>query len=135
MQVESLRRALPGQLTVQQLDRALEAYLLWLFGYVLFTTGAGDTVSARWIHVAREIADAQNPQDVRDRSWGSAVLAATFRGLCTACFKAEGRPTLMGCPLLLQLWCFEVIEPYCLLIADVLWSVLTFIFVVCSGSR
>jgi len=111
MQVESLRRALPGQLTVQQLDRALEAYLLWLFGYVLFTTGAGDTVSARWIHVAREIADAQNPQDVRDRSWGSAVLAATFRGLCTACFKAEGRPTLMGCPLLLQLWCFEVVQP------------------------
>ena len=120
MQVGRLTLVNNGQLTVQQLDRALEAYLLWLFGYVLFTTGAGDTVSARWIDVAREIADAQNPADVRDRSWGSAVLAATFRGLCTVCFKAEGRPTLMGCPLLLQLWCFEVLQVLCFLIVYLL---------------
>ena len=102
MQVEKLIRANHGELTVQQLDRALEAYLLWLFGSVLFTTGAGDTVNARWIEIAREITDAQNPQDVRPRSWGLAVLATTFRGLCTVCYKAEGRQTLMGCPLLLQ---------------------------------
>ena len=109
MQVDRFRRANNGELTVKQLDRALEAYLLWLFGYVLFTIGTGDTVNAQWIAMARKIADAQNPQDVTDRSWGSAMLAATFRGLCTVCYKAEGRPTLMGCPLLLQLWCFKVI--------------------------
>ena len=61
MQVERLRRANNDELTVQQLDIALEAYLLWLFGYVLFTTEAGDTVNARWIAIAREIADTQNP--------------------------------------------------------------------------
>jgi hypothetical protein len=102
-----LTRANGGALTVQQMDRALEAYHLWLFGQVLFTTPHGDTIDARWIAVAQEITDAQNPGQVTPRSWGSAVLAYTFRALSTTCFKAEGRPTLTGCPLLLQLWCYE----------------------------
>ena len=85
----------------------MEAYLLWLFGQVLFTTPYGDTIDVRWIAVAREITDAQHPGEVTPRSWGSAVLAHTFRALSTACFKAGGQPTLTGCPLLLQLWCYE----------------------------
>ena len=107
MQLEVVTRANGGALTWQQTDRALEAYLLWLFGRVLFTTPHGDTIDARWIAVAREITDAQHPGEVTPRSWGSAVLAHTVRALSTACFKAEGRPTLTGCPLLLQLWCYE----------------------------
>jgi hypothetical protein len=106
-ELEVLARANGGALTLQQTDRALEAYLLWLFGRVLFTTPHGDTIDARWIALAREIADAQNPGQVAPRSWGSAVLAHTFRALSTACYKVEGRPTLSGCPLLLQLWCYE----------------------------
>ena len=107
MQLEVLAMANGGALTVQQTDRALEAYLLWLFGRVLFTTPHGDTIDARWIALAREITDAQNPGQVAPRSWGSAVLGHTFRALSTVCYKAEGRPTLSGCPLLLQLWCYE----------------------------
>jgi hypothetical protein len=96
-------------LTVEQKNRALEAYLLWLFGQVLFTTGHGDTVDARWIPVAREIADATRRTDVTPRSWGFAVLAYTYHALNSACLKpvAGGRPTLSGCPLLLQLWSYE----------------------------
>ena len=107
MQLRTLWELWAGQLTVAQLHRALEAYLLWLFGQVLFTTGAGDTVDARWISIAREIADAQNAGEVTSRSWGSAVLACTFRGLSRTCVMSQGKPNLMGCPLLLQLWCFE----------------------------
>jgi hypothetical protein len=107
MQLENLRELNGGALTVQQRHRALEAYLLWLFGWVLFTSSHGETVDARWIAVAREITDARNRDEVTPRSWGSAVLASTFRALSTACYKAGGHPCLSGCPLLLQLWCYE----------------------------
>ena len=40
-------------------------------------------------------------------SWGSAVLAATYCGLCDACQKSEENAVLTGCPLLLQLWSYE----------------------------
>jgi hypothetical protein len=101
VQLGRLRELNGGALTVQQRDRALEAYLLWLFGWVLFTTPHGETVDARWIAVAREITDARNPAEVTPRSWGSAVLAYTFRALSTACYKSVGQPSLTGCPLLL----------------------------------
>ena len=110
MQLEALRRANGVALTMQQVNRALEAYLIWLFGGVLFTTPHGDTIDARWIAVAREIADAHTPADVTLRSWGSAMLAYTFHALSTVCFKREGRPTLKGYPLLLQLRCYERLQ-------------------------
>jgi hypothetical protein len=38
-------------------------------------------------------------------SWGSAVLAATYRGLCSAVMRPMSREAiLLGCPLLLQMW-------------------------------
>ncbi|RLM99245.1 transposon protein, putative, Mutator sub-class [Panicum miliaceum] len=40
-----------------QLARHLKAYLLWLFGWVIFTSSHGETVAARWIPYARAIAD------------------------------------------------------------------------------
>ena len=40
-------------------------------------------------------------------SWGSAVLAATYHGLCQGCTKSEENGVLTGCPLLLQLWSYE----------------------------
>ena len=36
-------------------------------------------------------------------SWGEAVLAATYRGLCDGCMKTHGNDILAGCPILLQL--------------------------------
>jgi hypothetical protein len=41
-------------------------------------------------------------------SWGSAVLAATYRGLCSAVTRLTSREViLLGCPLLLQMWIRE----------------------------
>ena len=72
--------------------RSLEAYLLWLFGYIL-------------LPYAREIADGD--EDVPPYSWGEAVLAATYRELCDGCTKTHENAILAGCPLLLQLWSYE----------------------------
>nr|CAE04262.3 OSJNBa0089N06.23 [Oryza sativa Japonica Group] len=86
--------------------RSLEAYLLLLFGWVMFTSTHGHAVDFRLVHYARFIADAQ-PQDVPQWSWGSAVLAATYRALCEACTKTDAGAIIAGCPMLLQLWAAE----------------------------
>jgi hypothetical protein len=56
------------------------------------------------IPLAQRIADApleQMPQII----WGSAVLAATYRGLCSVVTRPTSREAmLLGCPLLLQMW-------------------------------
>src|SRR5438128_4585459 len=87
-------------------SRSLEAYLLWLFGAMMFCNTHGDSVDKVLMVYAREIADA--PEDeVPTWSWGSAVLAATYRGLCDTCSKNKPDAILSGCPLLLQLWAYE----------------------------
>jgi hypothetical protein len=41
-------------------------------------------------------------------SCGSAVLAATYKGLCSALTRPASREAiLLGCPLLLQMWIHE----------------------------
>ena len=87
-------------------SRHLEAYLLWLFGWVMFTSGQGHLVTRTLVPYARSIADA-HAEDVPQFSWASAVLAATYRALCDACMKKEALATFAGCPLLLQLWSYE----------------------------
>ena len=85
--------------------RSLEAYLLWLFGYIMFNNTHGNSVDRILLPYAREIADAED--DLPPYSWGSAVLAATYRGLYDGCSKTDGEPIFSGCPLLLQLWSYE----------------------------
>jgi Plant mobile domain len=87
-------------------SRSLEAYLLWLLGCVLLCNSKHGQVDPILLHYAREIADAEENQ-VPVWSWGSAVLAATYRGLCDASVSTRPNPTLKGCPLLLQLWAYE----------------------------
>ena len=65
--------------------RSLEAYLLWLFGYIMFNNTHNNSVDRILLPYAREIADGD--EDVPHYNWGEAVLA--------------------GCPLLLQLWSYE----------------------------
>ena len=86
--------------------RSLEAYLLWLFGYIMFNNGHGNAVDKILIPYAQEIVDSEEDA-VPTWSWGSAVLAATYRGLCEACVKDEPTAILQGCPLLLQLWAYK----------------------------
>src|SRR5438552_3474370 len=99
MQVEMMA----AEPTAELVARHLEAYLLWLFGLVMFTTSHGDT-DARWILYVRAIADGE---EVAPVSWGSTVLCATYRGLCEACTRTRGHSNLTGMPILLQLWSFE----------------------------
>ena len=55
--------------TEYQVARHLEAYLLWLFGWVKFTSSHGNTMDACWIAYARAIADVA-VIDVPQVSWG-----------------------------------------------------------------
>jgi hypothetical protein len=66
--------------------RHLEAYLLWLFGWVLFTSSHHDTVDRHFVHYTTQIAYAPL-EAIPQYSWGSAVLAATYRALCDACTR------------------------------------------------
>ena len=75
------------QLTGPQITICLEAYILWLFGKVMFTDNHVDTISARFITIAQEISVAQNQDDIVPRSFGSAVLAGTYRAMCGVCMK------------------------------------------------
>ena len=79
--------------------RSLEAYLLWLFGYIMFNNTHGNSVDRILLPYAWEIADGD--EDVPAYSWGEAVLAATYRGLCDGCMKTHGNAILVGCLLTL----------------------------------
>ena len=92
---------------IGSVDRSLEAYLLWLFGCIMFNNSHGDSVDRVIMPYAREIADAAE-EDVPTWSWGSAMLAAMYRGLCDAFSKTNENAILTGCPLLLQLWAYEM---------------------------
>ena len=88
-------------------ERCLEAYIIWLLGSIMFTSAHGNTVDARYIPIAREIAGARCQRDITERSWGSAVLAYTLRALCDSVERINPGGSLLGCPLLLQLWSYE----------------------------
>ncbi|WVZ51396.1 hypothetical protein U9M48_002547, partial [Paspalum notatum var. saurae] len=93
--------------TEYEVARHLEAYVLWLMGWVMFCSFAGSFVPKHLLPFARYVADAPL-EAIPQFSWGSAVLAATYRGMCTGCFKSSGaEPIFGGCPLLLQLWAHE----------------------------
>src|SRR5438105_15781903 len=91
---------------IGSVDKSLEAYLLWLFGCIMFNNSHGDSVDRVLMPYAREIVVAAE-DDVPTWSWGSAVLPATYRGLCDSCSKTTANSVLTGCPLLLQLWAYE----------------------------
>ncbi|WVZ94764.1 hypothetical protein U9M48_040623 [Paspalum notatum var. saurae] len=68
--------------TEYEIARHLEAYVLWLMGWVMFCSSAGSFVPKHLLRFARYVADAPL-EAIPQFSWGSAVLAATYRGLCT----------------------------------------------------
>jgi hypothetical protein len=64
----------------ETVDRFFEAYLLWLFGFVLFCSLQGDAVTRYLNPDTRRIADA--PLDVVPHiSWGNYVLASAYRAV------------------------------------------------------
>src|SRR5881394_3728975 len=61
---------------IDSVTKSLEAYLLWLFGCIMFNNSHGDSIDRVLMPYAREIVDAAE-DDVPMWSCGSAVLAAT----------------------------------------------------------
>ena len=77
--------------------RHLEAYILWLFGWIMFCSSQGDSCPKQLILVVRAIANARL-DDIPQFSWDSAVLAATYRGLCKGVTKVSAEePIFVGC--------------------------------------
>jgi hypothetical protein len=66
----------------------LEAYMLWLFGYVMFCGSQGDAVSRFLIPHTWRIADI-TVEEMPQINWGTAVSVATYRGLCIACVNTK----------------------------------------------
>jgi len=84
----------------------LEAYLLWLFSWVLFTSSHHDNVDKHFVHYMVQIV--YSPLEVIPQySWGSVVLAATYRALCDVCTRRSRTFMLASCSLLVMLWSFE----------------------------
>jgi hypothetical protein len=73
----------------------------------MFIESHGDTISAGFIPIALEIANAVTPDNITPRSWDSALLAGMYRAMCISCRKSKPRFILLGCPLFLQLWSWE----------------------------
>ncbi|WVZ85625.1 hypothetical protein U9M48_032527, partial [Paspalum notatum var. saurae] len=74
------------------------AWVLHMFGSVLFPDGTGDSASWMYIHCLRDWDDAGQ------YNWGSAVLAFLYRQLCEACRRHAPSSTMAGCTFLLQIW-------------------------------
>ncbi|WVZ88202.1 hypothetical protein U9M48_034747 [Paspalum notatum var. saurae] len=85
--------------TEYEVARHLEAYVLWLMGWVMFRSADAEVPTP----FARYVAD--GPPEAIPRFQDG---AATYRGLCTSCLKSSGAELIFGgCPLLLQLWAHE----------------------------
>jgi hypothetical protein len=83
-------------------NRHLEAYMLWLFGYVMFCGSQGDAVSGFLNPHVWRIADA-TVEEMPQINWSAVVFVATYRGMCVGCIKTGTQSILLGCPLLLHL--------------------------------
>ncbi|WVZ50439.1 hypothetical protein U9M48_001691 [Paspalum notatum var. saurae] len=92
--------------TEYEIARHLEAYVLWLMGWVMFCSSAGSFVPKHLLRFARYVADAP-PEAIPQFSRGSAVLAATYRGLCTGCLKSSERSPSSGVSATSQLRAHE----------------------------
>jgi hypothetical protein len=70
---------------------------------IMFIESYGDTISAGFIPIILEIANAVTSDDITLRSWGSALLAKMYTAMCISCCKSKPCSILLGCPLFLQL--------------------------------
>jgi hypothetical protein len=74
------------------------AWILHLFGSVLFPDATGDSVSWMFLPCLTDW------DTTGGYSWASAVLAFLYRQLCEACRRSSRTASLGGCVYLLQLW-------------------------------
>ena len=76
---------------------------LWNFlGSFLFPDASGNNISWMFVDILN-----QPWENIAGYSWGSAVLAWTYRQLCEACRRTSTAGNLGGCTYLLQVWIWE----------------------------
>lgn len=99
---------LPADADNHTMRRHLFAYLLYLFG-IMFPSSHGDIVLPGLIKIAENIVDSP-PPPIPIYSFGSAMLAYTYRGLCDATKKtnASSKGHILAVSAeFLQLWLWE----------------------------
>jgi hypothetical protein len=96
---------LPANADNVTLARHLFAYVLYLLG-IMFPSSHGDVVLPSLIKIAEEIVDGPLPPRPI-YSFGSAMLAHTYRGLCHATQKKSKGHILAVSYEFLQLWSWE----------------------------
>jgi hypothetical protein len=99
---------LPAEADAAIMSRHLFAYLLYLFG-IMFPSSHGDIVLPGLIKIAENIVDSPPPPSPI-YSFGSAMLAYTYRGLCDATKKtrASSKGHILAVSAeFLQLWSWE----------------------------
>jgi hypothetical protein len=91
-----------GQCPVNADDQTItnycRAWVMHLFGCVLFPDATGDTASWMYLPCLTDWHTAGG------YSWGSAVLGFLYRQLCEACRRTSQNASIGGCVYLLQLW-------------------------------
>jgi hypothetical protein len=101
VQITWLRQAFGHCSTNADLETVVyycRAWILHLFGCILFPDATGDAASWMSIHCLTYWDQAGQ------YSWGSAVLAFLYRQLCEACRRTSTTASLGGCTYLLQIW-------------------------------
>jgi mobile domain-containing protein len=83
-------------------ERHARAYILYLFGCILFPDKSGDSVQLIYLPLLRDLGR------VAEYNWGSATLAYLYCHLCRA--SRKGAKDIGGCLLLLQIWSWEHIH-------------------------
>ena len=92
----------PDEATQHQVYQYMRAYILDLFGSLLFTDSSGDSVPAMYLQFLRDL-DAPVQYN-----WGGAVLALLYRNLCRVVTRAARMPTTIWGPMvLLQHWAWS----------------------------
>ena len=92
----------PDEPTHHQVYQYTRAYILDLFGSLLFTDSSGDSVPVMYLQFLRDL-DAPVQYN-----WGGAVLALLYRNLCRAVTRSARMPkTIWGPMVLLQHWAWS----------------------------
>lgn len=90
------------QAGAEEIERFARVWLCHFLGSFLFPDSSGNTISWIFLDILR-----QPWENIAAYSWGSAVLAWTYRQLCDACRRTSNYANLGGCSYLLQVWCWE----------------------------
>lgn len=92
----------PNPNDIEDVERHARAWILRLFGRILFPNSTGSRIHLIYLSLMENLADLGN------YSWGSAVLAHLYRELCRA--TSPDAATVGGALFIVQVWAWERIK-------------------------